>query len=219
MMSPRRALQLLCLPLTAVLMPAALAKDTTPLMPAYLIEARTAVVIIDPDAGRSVSDPNANQTAQKDVETALLKWGRLQAVLNPADADIVIVVRKGTGKPSAVTVKDPRQNERPGSITSADGAISIGVQHGRPSRSTDIPDQDRSMSTDTNGSLHPQVEAGDRDDSFVVYEGHRNDPVGSNAPGWRYIHENGLHSHDVPAVDEFRKAIDAAVKQAGQQKP
>jgi hypothetical protein len=212
-MASNRALKCVCLALAVALVPAASAKDSTPLIPAYVLEARTTVVMIDPDAGRSASDPNANQTAQKDVETALLKWGRLQAVLNPADADLVIVVRKGNGKVADVTVRDPRQNERPGSVTSTDGAISIGVQRGQPPRQTGIPSQE------DGGGLHPQVETGSREDSFTVYEGHRDDPIGSNAPGWRYVHKNALHSHDVPAVDQFRKAIDAAAKQAAQQKP
>jgi len=39
-----------------------------------------------------------------------------------------------------------------------------------------------------------------------------------------YVHKNALHSHDVPAVSEFRKAMDEAQKKiddAGrkQQKP
>jgi len=39
------------------------------------------------------------------------------------------------------------------------------------------------------------------------------------APGWRYVHKNGLHPHDVPAVAEFRKAFAEALKQANAKHP
>ena len=215
-MASSRSLKCVYLVLAATaLLPAALAKDKGPVLPIYVLQARTVAVIIDTQAGRSLSDPNANETAQKDVETALLKWGRFETVLNPGDADIVIVVRKGTGKLADATVNDPRQNRRPGSITSTDGAISVGVQHGHPPRQPGDVSGEPQMSEP---ELHPQVEVGSRDDSFVVYPGHTNEPSNS-VPGWRYVHKNALHSHDVPAVDEFRKAVQAAAKQAAQQKP
>ncbi len=131
-MASSRSLKCMYLLLAATALIPARAKDKGPVLPIYILQARTVTVIIDTDAGLSLSDPNANETAQKDVETALLKWGRFEAVLSPAEADIVIVVRKGTGKVADATVNDPRQNRRPGSITSTDGAVSIGVQHGPP---------------------------------------------------------------------------------------
>jgi hypothetical protein len=202
-------------------MPAALAKDKGPALPIYILQARTVAVVIDPEAGRSLPDPSANETAQKDVETALLKWGRFETVLSPAEADIVIVVRKGTGKLADATVSDPRQNRRPGSINSTDGAIGVGVQRGPQPTPGDVshgnvPGNEPQMGAP---DMHPQVEAGARDDSFVVYPGHTNEPTDGVA-GWRYLHKDALHSHDVPAVDEFRKAVLAAeAKKAAQQKP
>jgi len=221
-MVSNRALRSTCLVLAVTaLMPAALAKDKAPVLPVYILQARTVAVLIDTEAGRQLSDPNANETAQKDVEAALLKWGRFETVFSPVAADIVIVVRKATGKLADATVSDPRQNRRPGSITSTDGAIGIGVQHGpQPRQPSDISQPANVPGEPQTGGpeLHPQVEAGDRDDSFVVYQGHTSD-LSNSVVGWRYVHKNALHSHDVPAVDEFRKALDAAAKQAAQKKP
>ena len=76
---------------------AAFAKDKSPL-PEWVLRAHTVAVVLDPDAGISVGDPNANQTAQKDVETALLNWGRFEPVMGTQGADLIIVLRKGHGK-------------------------------------------------------------------------------------------------------------------------
>jgi hypothetical protein len=51
---------------------------------------------------------------------------------------------------------------------------------------------------------------------FVVYLGSQ--PLDSIRPlsgpaVWRYIKKNALRSPDVPAVDEFRKLIEKALKQ------
>src|SRR5216110_2696541 len=42
-------------------------------LPAYVLKARTVLVLIDPDAGTSMTSPLANKTAQEDVEKALTK--------------------------------------------------------------------------------------------------------------------------------------------------
>jgi hypothetical protein len=215
-----RTLKYIYLVLAATALPAALAKDKEPVLPLYVLQARTVTVMIDPDAGMSPSDPNANQTARKDVETALLKWGRFETVLSPGEADLVIVLRKGTGKLADATVNDPRQNRRHGSITSTDGAVGIGVQRGTPPPQ---PGDTQGQAQMPPPELHPEVEVGARDDSFVVYQGHTNEP-GNSVVAWRYVRKNALHSHDVPAVDEFRKVVQtaanqAAAKQAAQQKP
>jgi hypothetical protein len=47
---------------------------------------------------------------------------------------------------------------------------------------------------------------------FVVYEG-RVDGLLDRAPAWRYMTKEALHSPNVPAVEEFRKAIEEAEKQ------
>ncbi|HTU35207.1 MAG TPA: hypothetical protein VMF66_15495 [Candidatus Acidoferrum sp.] len=67
------------------------------LSPAVL-HARTVLVLIDPDAGVSVEAPQANKTAQEDVEKALTKWGRFEVVMDTQTADLIIIVRKGSGR-------------------------------------------------------------------------------------------------------------------------
>ena len=44
------------------------------LLPDYVLKARTVLVIIDPEAGTSLTSPHANKTAQDDVEKALMNW-------------------------------------------------------------------------------------------------------------------------------------------------
>src|SRR5579875_4227776 len=74
------------------------AKDKTKAtLPTYVLRAQTVAVMIDPQAGFSIEDPEANRTAQKDVETALLNWGRYNPVLSGQTADLIIVVRRGNG--------------------------------------------------------------------------------------------------------------------------
>lgn len=193
---------------------AALAKDAKPIVPAYVLRARTVAVIIDPEAGMNLHDPNANQTAQRDVETALQAWGRFKVVLSPQSADLIIVVRKGLGKLAAETTKDPRQDSRPGSVIQTPGAISIGAQHGQPT-----PNSSHQPGSYPGGpvSTQPQMEIGRVNDSFAVYEGDTTGNPTDSSAAWRWDRKNGLHAHDVPAVDEFRKALTEAEKQAAAQ--
>ena len=63
--------------LAALFLPSiGLAKDKTTL-PAYVLQAHTVAVIIHPDAGIDLEQPDANKIAQRDLEAALLNWGRL----------------------------------------------------------------------------------------------------------------------------------------------
>lgn len=188
--------------------PSGFAKEKTKaILPAYVLRAQSVTIIVDPDAGISVDDPLANQTAQKDVETAMLRWGRLNPVLSPQLADLIIVVRKGNGRLVDQTIPDPRQNNRSGSITQTDNSISVGAQHGGQPNPSAPPT-----------TAPSQTEIGTVYDSFVVYEGHVDNPL-DNPPAWRYVAKDALHSHDVPAVDQFRKAIAEAEKAAAAKKP
>ena len=71
---PKRVSTLIALSLVVTF---GFAKDKTKsALPPYVLNARTVAVIIDRTANMSIDDPQANQIAQKDVEAALLKWGR-----------------------------------------------------------------------------------------------------------------------------------------------
>jgi hypothetical protein len=197
----------------ALLVPLSQAKDKekdkpAPLPPTFLV-ARTIVVTIDPDAGVSPTDPNANQIAQKDVEVALANWGRFQPVLSTEHADLIIILRKGTGKLATGTIADPRQNSRPGSVTPSDNGISIGAQHGQPPPISDGGPLTRGDAS--SNTPRPRAEIGDTNDSFIV-----EDPDGAR---WRYDAKDALHHHDVPAVDHFRKVLEEAEKAANTPTP
>jgi hypothetical protein len=174
------------------------------LLPAYVLKARTVLVIIDPDAGVSMTAPQENKSAQDDVEKALMKWGRFSAVLAGMPADLVITVRKGSGKLLQPTIGGEPTNDPPVIVQQTDNAIHIGGQVGRP--------PDAQQGTPRDNRPHPQMEAAPPDDFFVVYEGSQGlHPDGP--PAWRYSGKNALRSPDVPAVAEFRKIIEAAEKQ------
>jgi hypothetical protein len=174
------------------------------LLPAYVLRARTVLVLIDPEAGISATSPLANNTAQEDVEKALMKWGRLSPVLDTQTADLVITVRKGAGKIVQPTIGGVPTNDRPVIVQPTDSGIRIGVQQGRSTDATQTAPQDTKP--------YPKTEVGPSEDIFVVYEGHVDGPL-DRAPGWRYTTKDALHSPNVPAVAEFRKIIEEAEKQ------
>jgi hypothetical protein len=178
-------------------------------LPDYILHAHTVAVMVDPGAGIDIEDPRANQVAQKDVETALLNWGRFQPVISTQQADLVIVVRKGHARAVDQTVSDPRQNNRVGMIDPTANGVSVGVQHGPGAGTPDATN---------NQPPHTQAEVGTTDDSFLVYNGDSKDPLDSPV-GWRYIAKDGLRSHNVPAVDEFKKAVAAGDKAAAAKHP
>ena len=196
------ALLLLLIPVTAFSK-----GKSKPTMPPYVLTAHTVSVIIDPGAGESVTDPRANQIAQKDVETALLKWGRFEPLIGTQAADLIIVIRKGHGKLVDQTIPDSRQNNRTGVINPTDNGISVGAQRGHQ---PGMPDPSMNPGT----SLPSQTEISNGDDSFTVYDGKADQPL-DGAPAWKLVAKDCLHSHDVPAVDEFRKAVAEAEKAAG----
>jgi len=180
-------------------------------LPAEVLNAQTVTVLVDPDAGMSTSAPLENKTAQDDVEKALANWGRLKLVLVGNTADLVITVRKGNGKIVQPTVSGEPTNDRPVVVVPSDSGIHIGVQQGQPPNSTQPPPQQTAPGVGR--------EIGPTEDTFLVYRGGTADfNALDRAPVWRYIAKNGLRSPDVPAVAEFKKAVDAAVKQQQQSK-
>ena len=184
------------------------AKDKKNPLPEYVLRAHTVSVLVDPQAGVSVDDPRANQVAQKDVETALLNWGRFEPTVTMQGVDLLIVVRRGNKRMVDNTISDSRQNDRAGVINPTDNGISLGGQRGQQPNTPGAGSRDPSPA-----APQTQMEVGQTADSFTVYQGGVDDPL-SRPPVWRYIAKDGLRPHDVPAVEEFRKAVAAADKAA-----
>ena len=165
-----------------------------PQVPAYILSAQTVCVIIDPDAGTSLSDPLGNKTVQDEVEKALMKWARFQLVQEPGRADLVIVIRKGAGKPVDRTIGNLPTNSRPGTVQQTDNSIRIGGQKGTPPGS---PQQ--TMPQDTRAEQQTEVGTSVAQDSFVVYGPGRGDlgnspgsQMGDRNIGWRDMGKNIL---------------------------
>lgn len=175
------------------------------LLPADVLQARTVLVVIDPDAGMSVDAPNANRVAQEDVEKALMKWGRFELAIDVSTADLVIEVRKGNGKIAQPTIGGLPSNSRPVILEPTDSG-------GRASAGTIPPLGGNSPAGAQRPDPSPQVEVGAADDVFAVYRGKRDSPLDAPAV-WRYSRKDALISPDVPAVDAFRKLILEAEKQ------
>ena len=193
------------IPLFLIVIPLAPAKDKKEILPAYVLEAKTVLVVIDPNAGISSSNPNENRTAQEDVEKALMNWGRFSPTLDATDADLVISVRRGHGKAVSNTTGGV-PNDRPVIIEPTDSGIRIGAQHGPPSPVTaDSPPP----------GPRPQTEIGPTEDTFVVYRGKVEYPL-DNAPVWRYVAKDALRSPSVPAVTQFQKVIEQTEKELAQ---
>ena len=182
-----------------------IAKDKTKTtLPDFVLNAKTVRVLIDPDAGTSMTAPMENKTAQEDVEKALRKWGRLSPVLIADGGDLIIIVRKGTSKIIQPTIGNEPTNTRPVVVQPSDNGIHVGVSQGRS--------PDSAQTNPQTGAPSPGVEMGKPEDMFLVYDGHGT--YGPETPPvWKYVAKNGLKSPDVPAVAEFRKAIEAALKQ------
>lgn len=175
------------------------------LLPADVLQAKTALIVIDPAAGVSPDAPNANRTAQEDVEKAMMKWGRFELVPNVSSADLVITVRKGNGKIAQTTIGGLPTNSRPVVFEPTDSGS-------RTSVGTIPPFGGNSQAGAQRPEPAPQVEVGSAEDMLVVYRGKRDDAL--DAPSvWRYSAKNALSSPEVPAVDAFRKLIAEAEKQ------
>jgi hypothetical protein len=177
------------------------------LLPTDVLQAQTVLVVVDPNVGVRVEDPNANRTAREDVEKALMKWGRFSLTMDSTNADLVITVSKGNGKVAQPTVQGVPINNRPVVFQPTDSGGRIGVRQGNSGNAGD-PSNPQSSSSNP----RPQVEVGQSQDMFVVYRGNKDDPLDAPAV-WRYTARDALRSPDVPAVDEFRKLIAESDKQ------
>ncbi len=220
-MTVRLRVVLLTILLSAISLSVAVAKKKAQ-VPDFILKARTVCVIIDPDAGTSLNDPLANKTAQDEVEKALMTWARYQLIQESGRADLVIVIRKGAGKPVDRTIGNLPTNDRPVTVQQTDNAIRLGGQKGRAPGS---PDQ--TMPQDTRPEQQTEVGPGVAQDSFVVYgPGNGAGPDMGSSPGsqitsrnvgWRSMGKNILKSPDLAAVADFRKAVEETEKQQQQQ--
>ena len=202
-------------------------------LPDYVLNAKTVLVVILPDAGEPMDDPFANRKAQEEVENAFMKWGRFQLTLDAELADLVIGVRKGTGKAVNPTIKGGPVDTRPGTIGTTDNQVWVGVQQGRPPDRTQQgapkehahkgmeagAEDDRPPDLTQQGAPkeHPHIgmEAGAENDTFKVFQGGEQYTV-DNPPVWMYIAKDGLKPPRVVAVEEFRKAVEESDKAAAQ---
>jgi hypothetical protein len=189
---------------------AASAKDKKKaLLPADVLQAQTVLVVIDPNAGMSVEDPNANRIAREDVEKALMKWGRFSLAIEGSTADLIITVRKGNGKTVQPTIGGVPVNNRPVVLQPTDSGGRVG---GRQGTSGDAGDPSNPQSS----APTPQLEIGQNQDMFVVYRGNKEDPHAvplDSPPVWRYTANDALQSPGVPAVEVFRQLIAESEKQ------
>jgi hypothetical protein len=188
----------------------ALAKDKKSILPAPVLNAQTIAVIINPGSEVPLANPGENRSARTDVEQALSKWGRFRLVYDPNIADLLVVVRKG--RALSQTIGGPDVQNRPVVLDPGDSSTGIGVSTGNPRNAP-------------NGGVYPQdpgphqrTEVGPSDDTFELFMGQRADPLDAPAV-WRYSAKNALSPPTVKAVDEFRKAVDAADKQMKQKNP
>jgi hypothetical protein len=168
-------------------------------LPAYVLQAKTVTVVVDPEAQFSSNDPHANFMAQKDVEAALLKWGRFQLVSEAQDADLLVVVRKGDGRSLGDMASDSRQSS---------GGI--------PGPRTGTMPNQSGINDNGPGQQPPGTGYGFNQDSFAVFKSGENPRTAT--PGWKYYGQNGLDPGTVPAVATFKKVI-AAAEKAASEKP
>jgi hypothetical protein len=188
-------------------------KKEKALLPAYVLKAQTVLVVILPDAGEPLNDITANRKAQEEVEKAFMKWGRYRLALDVDQADLVVGVRKGTGKVANPTINGGPVDSRPGTIETTDNQIRVGVQQGHP--------PDVSQPGTLGGSNSPNdrprlgMEAGTAEDTFQVFQGGVQYPL-DYAPVWRLTAKDGLKPPAVPAVEQFRKAVEDSEKAAQQ---
>jgi hypothetical protein len=188
------------------------AKEKKAPLPYTVLRAHTIAVIIDPNAGRRMSDPFGNETAQRNVETALRNWGRYEITTSLINADLIVVVRTG-GRTVEPTMPDPRQNQRVGEVEPIDGGIGMGAQHG----SINNPNQPPSNYPPSTTPDRAEITSAP-DDSLVVYSGGVDKPLDSPAI-FRYSAKDALKAPAVTAVDAFRRAVADTEKIAASKNP
>ncbi len=179
-------------------------------LPDIVLQARTVLVVVDPDATSSVSSPNENETARQAVEQALMKWGRFSFATDARTADLVISVQKGhSGGVSPTTGRGDTSG--PVVLNPGAGGVIIGGHEGTPPPSTDPSSEPPATGP------HPGAQVGQSQDELKVYQGGKEYPL-DGAPIWRYDGKDGLNQPAVNAVADFRKAIERS-EQAKTKRP
>jgi hypothetical protein len=177
-------------------------------LPAIILRAETVAVIVNPGSEVPLANPGENRDAQSDVEQALTKWGRLRVVMDPSTADLVISVRRGRGL--SPTIAGAIRTNVPSCCNLARAVRASGFKpanrlaQARAIRKTPTP--------------RPGMETGSPEDVFEVYRGQDANTL-DGSPLWRYMGKNAFRPPAVPAVEQFRKAIEEAEKQQKKQQP
>jgi len=192
--------------------PAAAKNKKKQQLPDVVLKAQRVAVVIHPDAVEPVTDPRANRTAQDEVERAISKWHRFDLVMDSSTADLVIAVRKGQA--AGPMISNSPVDNRPVIFQGgapAGAGVRIGAQQGRP------PDLTNPGLGSEDNRPHLGSQIGASQDMFEVYLGGIDHPLDA-PPIWRFTAKNALNGPEIPAVEEFRKAIEESEKQR-QQKP
>jgi hypothetical protein len=184
-------------------------KKEKKVLPDTVLKAQTVTVVIQADAREPMSDPNANLKVQKEVEKAIMKWGRFRLTPDVQTADLVIAVAKGTGKTADTTVGGGPVDDRPVIVEGTDSAIRVGARQGTAPATTQYPGTQTKRPSEG-------TQIGGSDDRMTVYLGGVEYPLDGTAI-WNYSGKDALRAPNVTAVEEFRKAI-AEAEKAGQQK-
>ena len=172
------------------------AKEKKSTLPAYVLQAQTAFVMIDPDEAIPAVT-GREQNGARGCGEGVDDWVDLAG-----DGDercgLVIVVRKGDKQAMTPTGGEP-PNDRPVIVQGTNDTIRIGAQQGRS------PD-----AAENGGPLAPGRgmggEIGPTEDLFSVYQG-RVEAAVDEAPGRRYAASTGLKSPDVLAVKESGRRL------------
>lgn len=196
------------LSLTAlVLLATAAAKDKEKrsALPSDVLRAHAVMVVIAPDAGEPLNDPQGNARAQGEVEKAFMKWQRFEVVSEPSIADLIVTVRRGTGKVVSPTIRGGPIDQRPVILQPTDSSIRIGGHTGQP---TDASGQDP-----IDAHPHAGTEFGRAEDTMEIYRVKRTvSEALESVPVWRYTGKDSLKPPKLTAVEQFRKALDESEK-------
>src|SRR5215471_1801 len=109
-------------------------------LPAYVLNARTVLVMVEPDAGAPVTDLTGNKKALDDVERAISRWGWLTLVQDAQKADLIITIRKGHSRIVEPTIGGGPINDRPVIVQSTDSGVRVAGRGRQPDPSADPTD-------------------------------------------------------------------------------